>query len=171
MKSRMLRSSLNHGGEEHARLGIHGLAQLVVELGKLHRIGMNAIQIAQLQPLAGEVIDERGGFGIKQHAAHLRVQNIGDASGVFSGELQQLRDRACCSTRNRTGAKRVRNRRWDGRLPDRAWDRVQSIDELRRDQNRFYAEAHRLLKTQAVFSPSATNFMSLEISAGVAGRR
>ena len=81
----------HHVREEGARFGIHGMAELAVEFRELHGIGMDAVKIAQLQPLAGKVINQRGGFGIKQHAAHLRVQHCRLIEAIFSGLLQQLR--------------------------------------------------------------------------------
>ena len=47
---------MNHGFKEQLRLLFHGAAEIFIERGESVRVGFNAVQIAQLQPLAGEII-------------------------------------------------------------------------------------------------------------------
>ena len=52
-----------------------------VELGELSGIGLEAIEIADLEPLAAEVVDESARLRIEQHAVDLRVQDFADCGG------------------------------------------------------------------------------------------
>ena len=59
---------LHDRAEEQLRLALERLAQVAVEV---RRVGPGILQVAQQQPLAGEVADERLGARVGQHAAHL----------------------------------------------------------------------------------------------------
>src|ERR1017187_10739978 len=60
------------GVEEKAGLLLHGVAQLGTPIGELLGIGFDHVEVAQFQPLAGEVIGERGGarVGEQRSAEH-----------------------------------------------------------------------------------------------------
>ena len=66
------------------------LPQVVVEVGEQVRVRHDAAQIAQVQPLAREVGDQRLGPRIGHHPAHLPRQHLGPAEPAFVGQLQQL---------------------------------------------------------------------------------
>ena len=59
---------LHDRAEEQLRLALERLAQIAVPVG---RIRPGILQVAEQQPLAGEVVDERLRPRIRQHAAHL----------------------------------------------------------------------------------------------------
>jgi hypothetical protein len=49
----------NQAVEQQLGLAAERLAQVVVEVGELVRIGRDTADVAQLQPLAGEVVHQR----------------------------------------------------------------------------------------------------------------
>src|SRR5206468_4571480 len=80
----------NDAVEEQLRLAAHGLAKIVVEVGKQERNRDLALQAAQVQPLSGEVRDERLRAGIRQHPPHLPLERGGIPELLLPGELDQL---------------------------------------------------------------------------------
>ena len=48
--------------------------ELRVEFGKRSRIGRGQFQIAQPEPLAGEILDKRRILGVAEHPPHLGMQ-------------------------------------------------------------------------------------------------
>ncbi len=60
-----------NGTEKHLRLPPHRLAQILVEVRKLFRVRHDQVQIAELQPLTGEVFNQRIGPRIAQHPLDL----------------------------------------------------------------------------------------------------
>ena len=68
----MLRSSRTMRRKEHLGLAPERLAQIVVEV---FRVGLHVRQLAQVEPLAGEVRDQRVGLRIGQHAPHLPFEH------------------------------------------------------------------------------------------------
>ncbi len=79
-----------HAREEELRLAPQALAQRVVEVRKntLHRD--HGVEVAQVQPLAREVGDERIGARIGDHAPHLALELRGLAQRAALGGAQQL---------------------------------------------------------------------------------
>ena len=51
---------------------------------------MDRVEVADLEPLAREVLRERDGLGVAQHAAHLGVEHAGLAEAALAGLVQQL---------------------------------------------------------------------------------
>ena len=62
----------------------------LVNSGKFAGIGLEAVQIAGLEPLAAEIFDQRARFRIEQHAMDLRVEHFGIAQAMLAGELEEL---------------------------------------------------------------------------------
>ena len=100
-----------HNGPKETRCFLaHGGQQLAIAARELLRIEHHVIQAAQLQPLAGEILDER---------LSLRVRAASGAPAAPTGLLPQLVPRqpaqttprpACCSRGNTTSASPVRIR-------------------------------------------------------------
>ncbi len=61
--------------EEQLGLAQERLSQVVVEVGKRLGVRDNAPKIAELQPLAGEVGDQRFRLGIRQHPTYLPLEH------------------------------------------------------------------------------------------------
>ncbi len=78
----------NDGLKEEPGLQLHVVAQFVVEVRELCRIRLDTCEIAGLQPLAGEIFDQRARFGIEKHAVDLGAENFGIAETVLGGELE-----------------------------------------------------------------------------------
>ncbi len=55
---------MDDAAEKQLGLALKRLPQIIVEIRELERIGNHGAQIAQIQPLAGKVVDQRGRFGI-----------------------------------------------------------------------------------------------------------
>ena len=79
-----------HRFKEHPRFGLHCLAQFRPPRGKLLRIRFDYIQVARLQPLTGEIVSQRGGLFIGQHALDLRRQRARRAQFAAFSQRQQL---------------------------------------------------------------------------------
>src|ERR1700722_11887891 len=77
-------------GKKQLRLAREGLPQIVVEIRKDVRVRSNPLQVPQLQPLPGEVADERVGARIGQHALDLLRQDPGPMKPLLTGHGQQL---------------------------------------------------------------------------------
>src|SRR5207247_359271 len=65
----------NDAVEEHLRFAPEALPKLIVEVRELARVWERAPQIPEVQPLAGEITDERLRSLVGQHAAGLLVEN------------------------------------------------------------------------------------------------
>ena len=61
--------------EEQRRLFLHRLAKVVVEIGERFQIRSGALEIAQVQPLLGEVGDQRVGSRVRQHPLDLLLEH------------------------------------------------------------------------------------------------
>ena len=75
--------------EEQLRLAAHRATQVVVEVREEIAVRLHAADVAQLQPLAGEVGDQRTGLGIRQHPADLRIER-GLQPATFGAGQQRL---------------------------------------------------------------------------------
>ena len=72
-------------------LAPHGLAQAVVERRKAFQVRPHHVDILELQPLAGEILHQRGGLRVAQHPRDLRVQHGGLPQIPLRGRAQQFR--------------------------------------------------------------------------------
>ena len=72
--------------DEHLGFLAHGLAQVVVEIGKQRDGRSLALQAAQVQPLAGEVSDQFLRARIGEHALHLLFEHGRVVQLVLAGE-------------------------------------------------------------------------------------
>src|SRR5687768_16766313 len=75
------------GAEEHLGFAAERLAQVVVEA---RRLGLDVSQLPQIQPLTGEVFDQRVGLRIGKHARHLALQGCRVAQAALARKLEQL---------------------------------------------------------------------------------
>ena len=69
---------------------LHVAAKFGIEPRELSGIGLEAVEIAGLEPLAGEVFSESARLGIEEHAVDLRAKDFGIAQAVFERELEKL---------------------------------------------------------------------------------
>ena len=76
--------------EQELGFGAEGLSQVVVKVGKQPQVGLDRIQIAQVEPLVGKVLGEANGARIGQHALDLRIDHVWLAQLSFSGEVEKL---------------------------------------------------------------------------------
>jgi hypothetical protein len=74
--------------DEELGLALQRLAQVVVELGERVRIRSGAAHVAQVQPLVGEVGDQRLGARVGQHAPQLRAPDRGVGERAGGGAFQ-----------------------------------------------------------------------------------
>ena len=72
--------------EQELGLAPHRLPQVVVEIRELLDVRPRALQVAQEQPLAGEVLDERRRARIGEHSLDLLVENVALAELALRGE-------------------------------------------------------------------------------------
>ncbi len=66
------------------------VAEVLVELGKRLRVGRDAAHVAQVEPLAGKIADERRGTRIGEHPFDLPPQHHGIRQPALFRERQQL---------------------------------------------------------------------------------
>ncbi len=76
--------------EEQLRLLLHRRPQFLVEGGEEGGVGGEALQVARLEPLAGEVVGQGAGARVFQHAPHLRLQHAAAAQRALAGQAEQL---------------------------------------------------------------------------------
>ena len=95
--------------EEQRRFFDERLSQLLVERED-HRIGLDRLDVAQVQPLPREVGDERVGARIAQHPAHLRFEHDGIAQPAAAPPGRAVLRPGCCSTGRTTVATPARRR-------------------------------------------------------------
>ena len=81
--------------------------------------GLRVLQLAQEQPLPGEVRDERVGARIGQHPAHLPLERAPDPSARRARPRRAARRPECCSTGRTTAATPARDRSPGTRRPAR----------------------------------------------------
>ena len=81
---------VHDGREEELGLLAEGLAQVVVEVRELVGVRRDGAEVAQMQPLAGEVLDERGAACVRQHPPHLGAQHRRLAQAALGGQRQQF---------------------------------------------------------------------------------
>ena len=76
--------------EKQLRLALEGLPQIVVEIRKDVGVGNNPLQVAQLQPLPGEVPDEGVGPRIGKQPPDLLRKDIRPVKPLLTGRGQQF---------------------------------------------------------------------------------
>lgn len=74
------------GFDEQGGLAEHVVAEGVVELGEEFGVGGEEFEIAKLEPLAGEVLDESGGFRALKHAFDLGIELFAELALAGEGE-------------------------------------------------------------------------------------
>ena len=76
--------------EEQLGFAAEGLADVVVEVREHQDVGLDLrFEVAQLQPLAGEVADQRVGPRVGEHPPDLGRQHAGRAETAGRGQVQQ----------------------------------------------------------------------------------
>ena len=81
---------LHDAGEEHLGLGLHGGAQALVKVREDAAVRTLIVQLAQIQPLAGEILGQRPGARIGQHAGDLGLQHGRPGQLALLGDGDQL---------------------------------------------------------------------------------
>ncbi len=82
---------LDHVFDEADRLLEHGLAQIVVEGGEALAVDrVVGFEVAEIQPVAGELGGQSRHPGVFQHAARLRQQHIRPVQIAGGGVPQQF---------------------------------------------------------------------------------
>src|SRR5262249_8896674 len=71
-------------------LGAHGQTEAVVEERKALEIRTDYVDVLELEPLAAEVFDQRGGLRVAQHSFDLRGEDHGLAQAAASGKAQEF---------------------------------------------------------------------------------
>ena len=75
--------------EEELGLAPERVAQVVVEVGELVGVGRDVLQVADVQPLPREVLHQRVGVRVGQHAPHLRLEHRRLAQASRRGQIEQ----------------------------------------------------------------------------------
>ncbi|HEY7389962.1 MAG TPA: hypothetical protein VH640_15705 [Bryobacteraceae bacterium] len=75
---------------EQVRFSEKGLAEVVIEIGEDLLIGRGGLQIPQIEPLAEEVLDERVGAAIGEHAPDLLLQHGWFVELAGGGKVEEL---------------------------------------------------------------------------------
>ena len=77
--------------EEHLGLGAESLADVVVEIGEHQQIRNDLrLQVAELQPLPGEIVYQGVRAVIREHAVHLSGEHFGFPKPPRCGRIEQL---------------------------------------------------------------------------------
>jgi hypothetical protein len=76
--------------EEQLRLALHGVGELLVEVGELESVGVDLVQILKTEPLGSEPRAERLGARIHQHATHLLLQHHGIRESAQARQTHEL---------------------------------------------------------------------------------
>ena len=128
-------------------LGEHGVAQGGRVVGKTLGVGLRGGgEFIDAQPLAREIFREGAGFGIKQHALHLRLEHGGLAEGAGVGHAEKLvvRHARPEEIREAAGEFVIADRR--SVQPARHLD---AEKEIRRDQHPAQGVAHGVVEALA----------------------
>src|SRR5207302_788778 len=76
--------------KEQLCLPLERFAQIVIEIGKLIRVGGERPNAAQQEPLSGEIVYQRLGARIGQHPPYLLLQHLATAQPPASGQIEKL---------------------------------------------------------------------------------
>ena len=68
----------------------HGLAQFIIVLRVQGWVRCGGVDVAQVQPIVEEVVDESVRARIIQHAVHLHGEHLGLGEFLFVGEAGQF---------------------------------------------------------------------------------
>lgn len=79
----------NEGGDELLRFFFEGEGKGEVEIFETAGVGLGGVDVAEVEPLVGEVLDEAGGLGVGEEAGDLFVEDLGIAEFAFGGELAE----------------------------------------------------------------------------------
>ena len=82
-----LLSSRMNAVEEQRCFLLHRLAEVVIEIGEGLQIRRTALNVAEEEPLLGEIRDQGIGSRVREHAFHLLIQH----SGVLQLPLRRNR--------------------------------------------------------------------------------
>ena len=98
---------LHDAAEEELRLALEPLPQRVVEVGEHALHGHDGVEVAQVQPLAREVLDERRRALVGEHALHLPLEHVAGRAARRARRPRAARRRGCCSRGRTTAATRA----------------------------------------------------------------
>ena len=79
----------DHGGDEGACFLEHGMLKRQIETAEAPRIRLGGVDVAKIQPLVGEVLDEAFRFFVGEKAGDLFVKDFGIAEFSLIGELAE----------------------------------------------------------------------------------
>ena len=136
--------------EHERRLLLHGVAQRLVEGGEELRVRHGVVDEPCVEPLAREVVDERAGLRVGEHARHLRgeLRLVGELAGVGGGRERVVGHRAPQEVREAgrdlVARERVRRERGRGRVE------LDAIKEVGRHEHGLHRQAHAGLPGVAV---------------------
>ena len=159
--------------EEHPRLGLHRVAQLGPPGGELLRVRLDAVEISNLEPLAGKILRHREGLRIGEHPRQLRLEDLRRAQPAPFGQRQQLlvRHRVPQEVTQPRGQLDVRNPVHAARI-GRVAVALDVKQEMRRHEHRLDRERDALLhRLPVVPSRARRTSVSAATSAPVTGRR
>ena len=71
-------------------LALQPLPQRVVEVGEYALHGHDGVEVAQIEPLPREVLDERRGAFVGEHALHLSLEHLRVAQLTALRRAEQL---------------------------------------------------------------------------------
>jgi mono/diheme cytochrome c family protein len=72
----------HHCVEKERRFLKHRVAQGIVKLGKEPSVGRRRLQVPDLQPLSGKIFAECANFGVRKHAANLRLEILAKLAAI-----------------------------------------------------------------------------------------
>ena len=127
--------------KEHASLSVHRSLEPLIELRELLRIKRESFESLDLQPLRCKAVDKSLGLGIGQHASHLFVKVVEQASGLSKIEQLVIRHRTpqeVRQTRSQLKCIQLPHSRGIGRLIQ-----LDSEQKLGRAQSRLDHPLHR----------------------------
>jgi hypothetical protein len=122
--------------EEELGLLAERLAQRLVEFGKQVGVGHGVPEVAQLEPLRGEVLDQRAGPFVGQHPPHLALEHGGVAQRSARRQVEQfvVRDAAPEKEREPGGQLHAGQAVRHARL-DVEWIELEAEQEVGADQD------------------------------------
>ncbi len=124
----------NHAFEKQFGFAGERLTQVVVEIREVVRVRQERLQVANLQPLPGEVGDECRRFRIGQHALDLALEPGGVAKRALARRRQQLFVRDAAPEKERQ--------------PRRQLDVADAVDAARRRIRRILLDAKDKLRAR-----------------------
>ena len=80
----------NNTFDEELHLLLEGFAQRVIEIGELHGIGIDVVDVPHFQPLKREVCHQRFRFRIREQPFHLLIENFRIGQFSFRRGIEKL---------------------------------------------------------------------------------